>query len=148
MGEIVVSSIEQLKDDKFEHYWPLIQAQLRMIPHVWEPWWTLDSIREFTLNNRFQCWGVGNAGVITGVIFSQIAMYPAQNVFQIVLAFGEGMTEHTLMIDATLFRFATLNGCTRAEITGRPGWGPELRRLGFKQSNTTFSKRLQQERTH
>lgn len=138
--------IEKLEGDHFLSYWPLIEARLKCIPHVWEPWWTLESIREYTLDGRFQCWGIGNAGTITGIAFSQIAMYPAGGVLQVVLAFGEGMIETVDLIDATLSRFGALNGCSSAEVTGRPGWEPNLRKLGFRRANTVLRKKLELER--
>lgn len=146
MTKVNPFQVERLEGDKFLHYWPMIEKQLSFVPHIWQQWWTMESIREFVLSGRWQCWGVGTNNVVYGVVFSQIAMYPAQNVFQILLGIGQDLSEMVDIVDASLFRFATSNGCTSAEVIGRLGWEPHLRKLGFKRVNMTMAKKLETER--
>jgi hypothetical protein len=145
MGETVVNPylVELLSNEKFEHYWPYIEGQLDRVPHIWSYWWTKESIKEFTLMGRFQCWTVGDKDEVVGVVFSQIIHYPAASILQVFLAFGLGMVETVGVIDATLSRFGAANGCDWAEITGRPGWEPRLREFGFRVPRVTLIKRLE-----
>lgn len=145
MGQTVVSPyiVELLSNEKFELYWPDIEQKLDTIPHVWASWWTKESIQELTLNGRFQCWTVGDANEVSGVVFSQIIHYPAASILQVFLAFGLGMVDTIGVIDATLSRFGSANGCQFAEVMGRPGWEPKLREFGFKVPRVTMIKRLE-----
>ena len=96
MGQTVVSPflVELLSNEKFELYWPDIELKLDTVPHIWDCWWTKESIREQTLVGRFQCWTVGDANEVSGVVFSQIIHYPAASILQVFLAFGLGMVRN------------------------------------------------------
>jgi hypothetical protein len=136
--------VELLTPEKFLHYWPMIEKQLDHVPHLWALWWTKDSIRDSVVAERFQCWGIGDAGTIHGIVFTQVVMYPANLVFQAFLAFGEGLTDAMDEIEATFERYCVIRGATLAEVTGRPGWGPRLRKKGFRQTcGAVFSKKLE-----
>lgn len=139
--------VELLSPEKFLVYWPMIERELDTVPHLWALWWTKDSLREGVVGGRFQCWAVGDSRIVTGIVFSQVVMYPANLTFQAFLAFGAGLTEAMDELEATFERFCAIRGCTLAEVTGRPGWGPELRKKGFRQTvGGTFSRQLQQTR--
>jgi hypothetical protein len=130
-----------LEGDKFLHHWYSISSQLDFIPHVWATWWTKESIRDCVLNGRYQCWGgaKGNEGLKI-IAFSQITDFPANRIFQVFLAFGQGFEEMAPAFEAVWEKFAANTGCTVAEVTGRPGWGPLLRKYGFKQQSCTFTR--------
>jgi hypothetical protein len=142
MGETVMIRVELMEIDKFLHYWPMIEKQLDFVPHMWALWWTKDSIREGVVEERFQCWGVGDDDVVTAVIFTRVSTYPANTIFQAFLAFGDGLIEAIDEIEAVFERYCAIRGVTVAEISGRPGWGPVLRKKGFGQTGTTMSKKL------
>lgn len=134
--------VHMLKGEKFESYWPQISHQLDYIPQFWATWWTKDSIREGVLAGRFQCWGVGNVREIKVVTFSQIATYPANKIFQVILAFGEGIDEALPALVATYEKFCFDTGCTIAEVTGRPGWAEKLSRYGFRRQSMVLTRKL------
>ena len=145
VGEDVVSPylVEKLDPERFRHYWPQIEKELDNVPHIWAYWWTKESIVEFVLEGRFQCWTVGTERMVQGVLFSQIAHYPANAIFQVLFAFGEGMSEMLDELDATMSKFAVFNGCAYAEVIGRPGWQPKLRRQGFRYNRTVLMKEFE-----
>ena len=134
--------VELLTPEKFVGYWPLIEKQLDFVPQLWALWWTKESLREGVCSGRFQCWGVGSNEVISAVIFSQGAFYPANSVFQAFLAFGDGLIDAIDEIEATFERYCSIRGVSAAEITGRPGWEAILRRKGFARTATVLTKRL------
>jgi len=136
--------VHMLVGERFEHYWPQISLQLDFIPQFWATWWTKESIREGVLSGRFQCWGVGDAQQIRVVTFSQIATYPANRIFQVILAFGEGIDEALPALVATYEKFCFDSGCTIAEVTGRPGWSSKLSRYGFRQQSAVLTRKLTQ----
>ena len=134
---------ELLSEDKFILYWPKISRELDKVPHIWQDWWTKDSIYRFTTEGRFQCWAVGTEEVVLGVLFSQVTAYPKQTVLQVFMAFGEGMLDMVDALEATFHRYAVIRRCTRVEITGRPGWESELRKKGFRRTSTTIARAIQ-----
>jgi len=138
--------VELLNQDKFTQYWPLIERQLDFVPHMWATWWTKQSLYEGVMHERFQCWGVGDNQKITGVIFSQVAMYPANTVFQAFLAFGDGLLEAIDEIEATFEWYCQQRGVTVAEVCGRPGWEAILRRKGFARTGTVLTRKLEDRR--
>lgn len=150
MGKAVMSKcvIELLTPEKFGFYWPGIEKQLDTIPHVWELWWTKDFIRDAVECGRFDCWTVGDSSAVRGVVFTQVAIYPANNVLQVLLAFGVGMLDAVEQLDAVISQYAVRRGCGAIEVAGRPGWGPALRGLGFRKVSTVLTKILERERIH
>jgi hypothetical protein len=138
--------IELLTPEKFDTYWGQIEQQLDTIPHVWEMCWTKDFIRDAAMSGRFQCWTIGSPTLIHGVAFSQIAVYPARSIFQVLILFGAGMDDAVETIDAVLSKFAFERGCEYVEVSGRPGWEQRLKHMGFKKISTTLSKQLYAER--
>jgi hypothetical protein len=137
-----MTQVELLSVEKFVHYWPMIGRQLDFVPHMWALWWTKESLYEGVCAERFQCWGVGTANTITAVMFSQVALYPANSVLQVILAFGEGLTDAVDEVEAALERYCKVRGVDVCEITGRPGWEPLLRKKGFGRKSVVMSKRL------
>lgn len=140
MGEVVV---ERLSVEKFLIYWPRIEQELKTVPHVWEDFWTLDSIRDATIQGTFQCWGAGSADDVEVVCWSQVSHYPTGAVFRVFLAIGQGVDKCLPALETIFEEFAHDNGCHLAEVVGRPGWGPKLRKMGFKTGTTSHVRRLE-----
>lgn len=136
------AQIELLSPDRFLTYWPSIERQLDCVTHLWSLWWTKEALRDGVLSESLQCWGVGDQSRITGVIFSQVSIYPANTIFQAFLAFGDGLTGALDEIEATFERYCAMRGARVAEVTGRPGWEPLLRKKGFGRTGTVMSKQL------
>lgn len=143
MGEVVEYAVERFTPERFMHFWPHIWKELSLIPHIWDRWWTKESIYDLTVSGRFQCWGVGSAHTIHAVAFTEIAVYPASTVFRIFMAFGEGFEEYIPILEASYEKFAVDAGCTHAEVVGRSGWKKPMKELGFEQVNIVLSKSLQ-----
>ncbi len=137
-----MTRVEMMTTEQFQHYWPLIEKQLDFVPHLWQLWWTKQSLYDGTMNERFQCWAVSYNNIITAVIFSQVLTYPANTLFQAFLAFGDGLTDALDEIEAVFERYCQIRGIGLAEVCGRQGWGPLLRRKGFGQTSTVFTKKL------
>lgn len=140
--EGAMTRVELMNADQFRHYWPLMEKQLDFVPHLWELWWTKESLYEGVCSERFQCWGVSQNNIIIAVIFSQVAIYPANVVFQAFLAFGDGLIEAVDEIEATFERYCQIREVTVAEICGRPGWESVLRKRGFGRTGTVLTKKL------
>lgn len=138
--------VEMLTPEKFELYWPSISKQLDYIPHVWSIWWTKDYIRQMVMQGLWQCWGVGDGMAITVVTFTQIVNFPANKVFQVILAFGEGIDKALPTLVASYEKFASGMGCTMAEVTGRPGWEAKLRAHGFRRQTVILTRTVEQVR--
>lgn len=136
----VKTTAELLGGARFVHYWPFISSQLDFIPHVWATWYTKETLREGVLSGRYQCWAVGDEKSITVVAFSQIAEFPANRIFQVFLAFGQEIEGVAPILEAVWEKFASDVGCTICEVVGRPGWGPFLRKFGFRQESCTFTR--------
>jgi len=139
--------MHELKDDRFVLYWHDIEKELLTIPHVWQPWWTLESIRNGVIAGHLQCWVVGTKSRIDAVLFTQIAIYPGAKMLQIIVAFGK-LLDYIDLCDAVLTRYAETWGCSEIEMTGRPGWGPKLRKMGFKRNSIVMAKKLDQLRVN
>lgn len=140
MDEVVV---ERFSVEKFMVYWPAIERELRTVPHVWQDFWTLESIRDLTIQGHFQCWGAGSIERVEIVCWSQVLFYPASSVLYIFLAIGRGI-DHCIPALETIFeKFAHDMGCKLVQVTGRPGWGPKLRKIGFKTTSTQMIRKLE-----
>lgn len=143
MDETVV---EWLPPEKFEHYWPMVERELKTVPHVWQDYWTLESIRSNTLGGYFQCWAVGGPNAVRLVCWSQIVFYPTGNVLRIFLIIGTEFDQHADTMIATAEKFAFDKNCIAVDVTGRVGWGPKLRKFGFRVGASSFSKKVDNRR--
>lgn len=142
MGKTI--TVELLGEEKFLRFWPSISVQLDTVPHTWDTYWTKETLREFVLSGRFQCWGIGPDQTATIICFTQIVCYPAGNIMKIFLAFGQGIDEAIPVLLATFEKFAIDNGCKLMEIPdGRGGWEPKLRKVGFRRLGVTLGRRVE-----
>jgi len=110
-------------------YWPMVSQELDTIPQYWTDYWTKDFINGSVVNESWQAWGFGKIGVVNVVVLSQILMYPASKVLQIMLAFGNSLDKCLPLMEATFERFAMETRCDVVEIVGRPGWEKKLPRF-------------------
>lgn len=137
--------VRLLSPEAFEHYWPKIQAMLMQVPHTWEDY-TLDWFYSAAMNQLMQVWVVGD-DKIRMVIFSKISIYPAGPILDLIWAAGEGAHQYAMEImDATLDRFAQVNGCREIVATGRFGWESVLKPRGFKRTHVVMTRHVAHER--
>src|ERR1043165_8622350 len=134
--------VELLTPEKFVHYWPMIERELKTVPHVWEDYWTLESIYNYTYTGKFQCWAIGDANSMRIVCWTQIVWYPVGNILQVFLAIGTGIDEYSDDLVAWGEKIARDQGCVLIDVVGRPGWGPKLRKFGFKARTQSFSMKI------
>lgn len=143
MDEIVV---ELLTVEKFWHYWPMIERELKTVPHIWQDFWTLDAIRERTSEGHFQCWAAGTSNQVKIVCWTNAILYPAGRVLNAFLMIGQNIDECIPKLDAVLEKYAQDLNCHLALVTGRRGWGAKLKSYGFRDASTSFTKRLDNRR--
>jgi hypothetical protein len=147
MGEVMIEAspyvVEKFDRDRFEHFWPEISKELDTVPQIWADRWTKESIYQAVMMEHFQCWAAGDDSRIRVVMFTQVAVYPACNVLQVMIAFGNGIVKMLPSLDATMERFALACDCASIEIVGRPGWDKSLEPLGFKRTAVVVSRKLQ-----
>jgi hypothetical protein len=139
MGETL---IEMFSPERFNIFWPFILRELKKVPHMWQPWWTEESLYDLTMNGTFQCWAAKADGEIKAIAFSRVNTFPTGNVFYVWLAFGEGFLEYADAFEAAFEQFAIKCGCHMAEVTGRPGWEPMLRKKGFRRTASVLTKQI------
>lgn len=134
--------VERLRGDRLDRYWPLIEQELDAVPVIWNPWWTKDSLRTMIDAERVQCWGAGTEEVIRLVAFTQILVYPVQQVAQAFLLFGRDLDEHLPEMLATFERFGIANNCQSLEIIGRSGWESKLKSAGYTKTQVILHRPL------
>lgn len=132
--------VERLRDDAFLHYWPSIRVEMEKVPHVWDKWWTPEAIFEGVVSGRFQVWSAGTKEKHLLVLVTQIAHYPANTILQSVLLLGNHLEECAPMLDAAMEQWARSAGCTMCEVSGRKGWIRFLKNFGFRETNVTLHR--------
>jgi hypothetical protein len=121
----------QFTVEEFQQFWPRIEKMLDRVPHTWYKW-TKEYIYEEIMTNRMQMWGMGPPPKAIFIFITQVGVWPTMKILTIVWAAGEFPKEMMPLLISTLMNFAQLNGCEQFEICGRPGWGPQLKAVGFK----------------
>jgi hypothetical protein len=110
----------------------MIVRELSRVPHVWDKWWTLESLHEGALCGRFQVWAVGPLSDVEGFLMTSIFHYPAGPMLETIVAFGNHLEECMPVMMAQLQMFASKCGCARIEVRGRAGWERKLWDYGFR----------------
>lgn len=129
--------------DELMHYWPDIAQSLALVPHTWEDSYTLDSLLHGALEQKLQVWAVGDDTRHRVILFTDVLLTSAgDRHLRIFLAVGQGIVEYLPMLDATLDRFAEIQGCSHVFIEGRDGWERMLRSIGFKKRHITLTRRV------
>jgi hypothetical protein len=128
MAEVVTVDHEfdaearRISPQEWSVYWPDISRELDTIPQYWEPYWTKEFMYGSVMSGGWQAWGFGDVGKINVIVITQLIVYPASRVLQMVLAFGNSLDLVAPLIEATFERFAAEAECEYCEIVGRPGW--------------------------
>jgi hypothetical protein len=138
--------VSLLPTNHVDHYWENILDMLDKVPHTWEEW-TKESLYERIIDGNIQVWGLGTSKAHRAFMFTQIAMYPAKRVLEVIWFCGEGTLENVLdILDATGTRFAQIQNCSHIEIIGRPGWKPYAKSHGFRLMSVRYSRAVPRER--
>jgi len=125
--------------EEFFRFWPKLEKMLDQLPHTWRHW-TKEYIQEAVGNNIVQCWGIGPPPDAVLVLMTQINVYPAMRVFNVVWAAGNFTAPMGPLLDATFTNYALAHGCSRIEVRGRDGWTPHLKTAGFRREASVWSK--------
>ena len=129
-----------------EHYWTNLEDMLQRVPHTWEEY-TLESLHDLAMNQHIQVWSVGTKTQVKMFIFTQIAVFPAMKILKIMWGAGTGvLDEAEEVVDATLERFAQLNGCARMDLLGRRGWRKKACREASRRLAVVLSRPVPPER--
>lgn len=129
-----------LTPDQVMFYWPAIDRELETIRHVWELWWTKDSLRQGALDGWMNVWAIGGKESISLVLFTQIVHYPANKMLKVVLIAGNKLDEFYDITEAALEKFCIDNGCVYVEAYGRDGWGKRI--PGIVKHGTMFTRKV------
>lgn len=123
MGEALDAYTTELMDQEaFEKYWPYISKELDTVPHIWERWYTKESIYQMSLAGEFRVWGVGPLSQVRFVLFTQFIQYNASRTLQLTIGLGNDIENCLPSLIATLEKIANDTGCQYCEIIGRRGW--------------------------
>ena len=132
--------------DEIDEYWPHICGELDKHPELWNIYWTKEALYSHVMDRRFQVWAFGPPDLINVIVFTEIAVSPANRVLRIFIAFGNSLDQALPAMEATLERFARANDCAVCEIVGRPGWKRKIPRLREVASVLRFD--VEKERVH
>ena len=140
VGEGSGAHVFRLSDEQYRFYWPSIERELDKVPHIWQPWFTKEYLRDIPLHQELYVWEAGVDGAVSIVIFAQFIQSPRGRGLSFKLALGNGLDNVLPLLDATFEHLASQMECDFVEVVGREGW---LRKLsGFKRDYTVMSKQL------
>lgn len=141
-------SVRQLLVQELDIYWDAMLIELRKIRHVWDVWWTEETLYEMIVADGIQVWVVGDDNSFHLVVFTQVRDYPANSILFIMLMFGNKLSKSLPFLQAVLEDYADKTGCTMVEAVGRKGWERVLRPLGFECAQVVMLKKLEKVRRH
>ena len=140
-------SVFLLNEEQVDHYWPEILALLGECPSYYQyftPEWTYARARE----GHLQIWALSD-GQIRGIIVSQILVFPAQKVFEVLAAAGVGLLEYFDEMEEVFERIAADAGCHSIAARVRPGLERLLiRRKGAYKVAVTLSRPVGKKKEH
>lgn len=145
MGE---RACKQLTFREIEDFWPAMLLELRKISHLWDMWWTEESLHHMCMTGMMQVWVAGVPPTFHIVVITQICVYPAGSTLQGVLGFGTKVDEVIPLLVETLEHYAQKHECRYTEIVGRLGWEKKLERFGYRPTAKIYSKPLGELRRH
>lgn len=134
-------SLALLTPEEFFNFWPGIEKMLDTVPHTWKHW-TKDWIQSNVSHRQIQVWAIGPPPYATCIFFTQISIHPAFRSFVITWSAGRFDDEMIPLLETAWVDYAKNNDCEEIAITGRPGWGPKLKPLGFSKDYTTWTRRV------
>ena len=130
----------RLSDEQYRFYWPSIERELDKVPHIWQPWFTKEYLRDIPEHQELYVWEAGIEGAMTIIIMGQFIRSPRGKGLSFKLALGNGLDAVMPQLEATFEHLAHTMECDYVEVVGREGW---LRKLpGFKRDYTVMSKQL------
>lgn len=132
----------QMPLERFCDLWSQIQRELDQVPHVWEPWYTKQSIWMSVQSGQWQVWGAGHDGSVRLVLFTQIAFYPAAKVLQGIILLGNSFDESVDALWASLEHFARQESCERVEVVARKGFERKLSKYGLRSYGVALGCRV------
>ena len=131
--EEVHKRIFLLSPEQIDEHWPNIAKLMVECPGYYDyftPEWTYSKAKSGDL----QIWGMMD-DAIRGIIVTQIMVFPAQKVFEILGAAGVGLVEFLDEMDQVFEFIAADAGCSTIMARCRPGLERLLRKRGvFKQA--------------
>lgn len=132
------AQVGRMSAEEVMYHWPSVSAELLKVEHVWDTWWTLETLQMGILEDSIHVWGVGKGNQVHIFVFSTIVHYPANKMLRIFLTFGNSLDAFLPAIVATLYKFGLMRGCTYAEVIGRAGWEKKLKVHGFRPLYRSF----------
>lgn len=131
----------RMSDEQYRFYWPNIERELDKVPHIWQPFFTKEYLRDIPLHQELYVWEAGLEGALSVIIMGQFIQTPRGTGLSFRLALGNGIDACLPQLVATFEHLAQAMGCDFVEVSGREGW---LRKLpGFKRDYTVMSRQLQ-----
>lgn len=140
MSNVDTTEIAAFRAKDVLHYWPDIVRALECVPHIWEDDYDLDVLYQEVLDHKVQVWGIGDSGKWKVVLFTDVVQNTKGKTLRLFLAFGQGLDKFIPMLDATLEKFARVQGCNTIAVVGRQGWIRKLRAIGFRKELTIISR--------
>lgn len=122
VGEIVEPkqrSVFLMNSEQIDDHWPNIQHLMASCPGYYDlytPEWTYHRAKSGDL----QLWALSD-GAIRGIIVTQIVVFPAQKVFEIIGAAGVGLLEYFDEMEKMFDFIAADSGCQTILSRVRPG---------------------------
>lgn len=130
----------RLSHEQYAFYWPSIERELDKVPHIWQPFFTKEYLRDIPLHQELIVWEAGIEGAMLIIIMGQFIHTPRGRGLSFRLALGNGLDKVMTQLEATFEHLASVMGCDFVEVRGRRGW---LRKLpGFKEDCVVISKQL------
>ena len=118
-AEPVQRSVFLMSGEQIDEHWPNIARLMAECPGYYDfftPEWTYSQAKE----GNIQVWAMSN-GAIRGIIVSQIIVFPAQKVFEILGVAGIGTIEFIDEIEKVFELIADNAGCQTIMARCRPG---------------------------
>jgi hypothetical protein len=117
--EAVQRSVFLMSGQQIDDHWPNIQILMDSCPGYYDlytPEWTYQSAK----SGDIQMWALSD-GAIRGIIVTQILVFPAQKVFEIVGAAGIGLLDFFDEMEKVFEYIAADAGCKTIMGRCRPG---------------------------
>lgn len=120
---------------------------IRVMPHFFE-YFTVEWVFEQARKKLLQVWVLGGEGTVDLVILTQINVFPAARVFQVIGAAGRKLETHLDRISDVFDKVAEMHDCSRIEVLGRPGWARKLRSFKAEYDYVVLSRAVGAGRRH
>ncbi len=98
-----------------------------------DPVLDIDDVLKMIVHDEAQWWPGEDCAVVT-----QIVNYQKSKALRFIL--GGGDLDQLMEIEKTLVVWALSQGCDRAEVAGRIGWGRVFRARGYKEHVRVYSR--------